>query len=484
VSYGSYNQKRGSLGGRKNIDKFFVEANGDFLFSDGSRDVNTSDKKDNSYLKRALGKVGFVGDMFLVEGGISQYNSYQKYANAMGKSQFDSNPGGMGVSSMGLNYSDQSVAIREYSTKVAYYPNSNLLITLPYGRMEKSSRWLNPWSSDFRYINDTLKPTLSYDSLVVDVDAGAELFGGSREDSSDKTTQSKQAYFLKLSKNISSLNLEGGARYEETKYDYNPNIGSSLDQSKSATNYELRAEYAINKNLLTFAGFQEESTMPDIDRFFAYDFTTNTMSFNGFIEPQRMRTYEAGAAYEDEKLELKGTLFYIDGKNEFYYYQSPVTFAGYNTNLDKTEKKGVELEAKYALSKLTLRGLYSYIDAKILKEDSGSGAYDDKTMPGVYKHNLKLGADVDIVENLVLSGDFAYATDAYVANDLGNSFAQKQKDYSSLDFALRYGITKNYELYAEAQNVLGYKNGYFVSDNVIYPYNFETSFRVGGKISY
>lgn len=478
VSYGSYNSKRGSISAQHNIGKFLVGGGGEFYFSDGSREVDSSGNKDGSELKRALAKVGYIGDSFMLEGKVSQYNDYQKYANALTKSQFDGDPKGMGRLSGGLAYSDQSVAIREYGARAIYYPKSELRGELAFNQEEKTSRYLNPWAMDYKYINTTLTPKVEFWIDGLEGEAGAEFFGGSREGALDKTSQNMQGYFTRAIYNIDRFKLRGGVRYDGVNYDYVPDRGDSLDDSKSAVSYEAGVDYKVTANITAFIGLEDSTTMPDIDRFFNYGV------FNDFIKPQKMRTYEVGGVYDDERATLKATLFYIDGKDEIYYYDSGSFLTSYNTNLDKTQKKGLELDAEYRFKAVTLRGIYSYIDAMILDENEGGGAYDDKRMPGVYKHNLKLGVDAKIISNLLVGTNFTYNADSYSASDFTNNQAQKQKNYSSLDLALKYEVAKNYELYAEAQNILGYKNGYWVSDDIIYPYNFEPSFKIGGKVNY
>lgn len=483
LSYGSYNTKEGSAYGQKKLGDFLVSGGGSFSFSDGSRDINASGK-DNSYFKEGSGKIGYLGNEALFEAGVNQYNSYQKYANALTQNAYDSNPAQAGTASGGQNYSDQSIAIRDYTGRGLFFITDELNGEIVYQNRDKKSDYISPYPYDSAYKYSTLAPTLSYNTDAYRVKGGVLVFDGSREDSTSKTSQDKNGYFADGSYYLQSWIFSAGVRYETTKYIYNPTTGSNLDDTKNANNYEAKAEYLLGKNTKLFGSYQQETTMPDIDRFFSYDFTANAMVFNGFIKPQEMKTYQAGGTYEDGGLLTKATLFYIDGRDEIYYYQDPSGLTSYNTNLDKTHKQGLELDAGYDFGRFGIQGLYNYTDAKIDHTSQANGAYNGKTMPGVYKHSVKLQANADVIANLKANADLIYKADAYAASDFANSFAQKQKNYSSFNLGARYTIRKNYEIYATVDNVFGYKNGYWISDDVIYPYNFETTYKIGGRISY
>jgi iron complex outermembrane receptor protein len=479
ASFASYNTKLLEGAFLKNIDKFYIGGDAKGYFSDGSRKVDTSGDKDNKSLKQVSAKAGFRGESFSAEARASTLSSYLKYANGMTKSAYDQNPDSLGTISGGQYYSDAKQDINDYGVSLKYYPSASHLVSLEGDMRDKTLEYVSPFPSTFKYENDTLKPEYTYFGDGYSIKTGALIFRGDRDASTNKTSKDLNAIYAKYYQEFGNLRVDGGIRYEQAEYDYSPDIGSRLSKSESENAYELKLGYMIAKNLDTYISYDRGVLMPNVDMFF----TGN--SFNNFINPQIMDTYQIGSTYKPIKqLELKGTIFYIEGDNEIYYYNSGNWLTSYNTNLDKTKKQGVELEARYDLENLSIMGMYSYIDAIIKKENEANGAYDGKTMPGVYKNNFKLAASYTPIAKLGLEGSFNYRSDAYNSEDFLNSGVQKEKDYLSLDMGASYKVYKESEIYAEVTNITGYKNAYIVGVDKIYPYNFETTYKIGAKVRF
>ena len=125
---------------------------------------------------------------------------------------------------------------------------------------------------------------------------------------------------------------------------------------------------------------------------------------------------------------------------------------------------------------------YSYIVAKIDEEDEGDGAYNGKDLPGVSRHNItvNLGYKINNI-NTVLS--HTYRSSTFAANDFENNFTQKQDAYHSTDLGTSYTY-KNLELFAKIQNLFDRSNGLWISDDVIYPINFERTYYAGMKVKF
>ncbi|MFP4333473.1 MAG: TonB-dependent receptor [Campylobacterales bacterium] len=479
ASFGSYNTKLLEGAFLKNIDKFYIGGSAKGYFSDGSRDIDSSGDRDNKSLKQLDAKAGYKGESFSLGARASTLSSYLKYANSMTKSAYDDNPSALGTISGAQYYSDARYNINDYGVSLKYYPSSSHLVTLEGDLRDKTLEYVSPYPSTFKYDNDTLKPEYTYFGDGYSIKTGVLLFRGDRDASTNKTSKDLNAIYVKYAQEFSNLKVDGGVRYEEASYDYNPNAGSRLSKSESENSYVLKLGYMIAKNLETYISYDRGVLMPNIDMFFTGS------SFNDFINPQIMDTYQLGSTYQPTKeLELKGTIFYIKGDNEIYYYNSGNWLTSYNTNLDKTEKKGVELEARYDLENLSIMGMYSYIDATIKKENEANGAYDGNTLPGVYKNNFKLGATYMPLAKLGLEGSFNYRSDAYNSEDFLNSGVQKEKDYLSLDMGASYKVYKDSKIYAEVTNITNYKNAYIVGVDRIYPYNFETTYKIGAKVRF
>jgi iron complex outermembrane recepter protein len=204
-------------------------------------------------------------------------------------------------------------------------------------------------------------------------------------------------------------------------------------------------------------------------------------SFNGFIEPAKVNNYTIGYNNILDYNKFKLSLFRADLKNEIYYYN--VGFVSRNTNIDESHKYGIELFDKYLINdNLYTSANYSYIIAKIDEENEGNGAYNGKDLPGVSKHNItvNLGYNINNI-NTVLS--HTYRNSAYAANDFANNFTQKQEAYNSTDLGTTYTY-QNLELFAKIQNLLDEDNGLWISDDAIYPVNFERTYYAGMKVKF
>jgi iron complex outermembrane receptor protein len=165
-------------------------------------------------------------------------------------------------------------------------------------------------------------------------------------------------------------------------------------------------------------------------------------------------------------------------KNEIYFYSVGATQK--NTNIDKSHKYGIEIFDKYLINKNLYTSLnYSYIIAKIDEETESGTVYDGKDLPGVSNHNLTVNIGYEINKfSGVLS--HTYRSEAYGAEDFGNSFSQKQEAYNSTDLSVSYKY-KNLEVFGKIQNLFDEDNGLWINDDQIYPVNFERTYYAGIK---
>jgi iron complex outermembrane receptor protein len=117
------------------------------------------------------------------------------------------------------------------------------------------------------------------------------------------------------------------------------------------------------------------------------------------------------------------------------------------------------------------------------REDSGAGAFDDKELPGVPRHNVVAGLNVRVGEHGNLHLSHTWRSKAWAADDFDNNNAQKQREYQSTDLAYRHRL-EGLELYAAVSNLFEYENGVWVGDDQIYPVNFARTWKVGAKLSF
>ena len=122
---------------------------------------------------------------------------------------------------------------------------------------------------------------------------------------------------------------------------------------------------------------------------------------------------------------------------------------------------------------------YSYIGTKI-KENSADSSIVENEIPGVSKHNLKVGLGYNPTHRINLLLSHVYKSKAYAMSDFDQSYG-KMEAYNSTDFSATYKY-KKYEFFAKINNLFDEKNALFADSGFslgVYPVNYERNFMVG-----
>ncbi|WP_281951226.1 TonB-dependent receptor plug domain-containing protein [Nitrosophilus kaiyonis] len=410
---------------------------------------------------------------FTIQATNSKIKNY--YANSLTKDQFEDDPKQEGNPNWaGYTYNYQIIKDRTVSFDLNYKINSNFKINLSHSKTDRFSEYvLSNYISRYDYKQYDLK--LNYENGGFDWIFGVSKFDGDRENISNTTSKNSYDYYMNLSNIFEKHKLSLGYRRGKVEYKYDPNNGNDLSDSNSNHSITLGYNYQISNNSSFYANFTRAYQFPDIDRFFSYDFFTNSFVFNNFIDTMITKTYTIGFNKITKDQKLKISAFYIDVKNEIYY--NPATYT--NTNLDKTEKKGIDLEYRKKINGyLTGNLFYTYLIAKTKEDDIKD--YEDKNLPGVAKHNITLSLNFKY-NRFYTNISHIYRSSMYALDDFKNSFKQKQKPYNSTDISLGYELKKNFEIFAKMDNIFNYKNGVWIKDDVIYPENCVRRYYIGIK---
>ena len=178
---------------------------------------------------------------------------------------------------------------------------------------------------------------------------------------------------------------------------------------------------------------------------------------------------------------FKVTIFRSNLKNEIYLYKDGGGFT--NTNLDKTHKYGLEVFDRYNINENYFASInYNYLIAKIDEDSRESGAYNGKDLPGVSKHNIILSLGYKN-NGFSTTLSHTYRSEAFNAEDFKNEDAQKQEAFHSTDLSATYKY-KSTEFFGKVQNIFDKKNGFWVRDDAIYPYNYYRSVLFGVKVNF
>jgi outer membrane receptor protein involved in Fe transport len=73
-------------------------------------------------------------------------------------------------------------------------------------------------------------------------------------------------------------------------------------------------------------------------------------------------------------------------------------------------------------------------------------------IPGIPAHNLKVGAEVELLKDLFAGANVIYASGSYLRGDDGNN-QPKLDGYTTLNLAIRYSPIKHLELWGRVDNV-------------------------------
>ncbi|AXX89923.1 TonB-dependent receptor [Arcobacter suis] len=452
-----------------NYEKIIANALIDYTSTDGTR-VDLNDDKDENYNKnKNFNIIYFPTDDLELNLARNYSNMDTKYAGSLTLDEYKNNP------NKANSFTEQYLSSYVTTGGFKYNFNPNLSLESSYSDEDKRSEFTT-FKSKYEYKSFVSK--LNYQENNYKVLLGVDGFDGDRIGTSDITNKNNKAVFVSGEYNISDdLKVSSGVRRENVEYKYEPNGADTLKNDEYLNAYDLGINYQLDNISSIFANYNKSFQAPDIDKFFSNGL------FNDFIEPSKVNNYTVGYNNIRKNNKLKLSLFRADLKNEIYYYNTGSWATSFNTNIDKSHKYGLEVFDKYLINDNLYTSLnYSYIIAKIDEENEGNGTYNGKDLPGVSKHNITVNLGYDINNlNTVLS--HTYRNSAYAADDFANNFNQKQEAYNSTDLGTSYTY-QNVELFAKIQNLFDEDNGLWISDDVIYPVNFERTYYAGMKVKF
>jgi len=477
---GNFDTGYGSFGAGYTSDLFSLSAFGDYFETDGQRQRSvTEEKKDSAQSKNGSFNLKFYPlDELELRAGWAATRINTNYANSLTFDQYKDDP-----TQAGSGYTNQHFNTDLWSFGLTYELSTNWSLDSNLYLENKSSDYGDSSSqTDYDYNSGDLNLKYAVESFKIT--AGTAIFNGERHSKAtawsaeNLTSKNSIAGFIKANMMQDNHTLTLGARVEKVIYEYNPTgVGSNQKNNHVLEAYELGYNYKLSNKQSVFMSFAHSYQAPDIDRFFTADNTTTppTQKFNGFIKPMKVNTYNIGYNYLLKNNKFKGTVFYTDLSDEIYYTGG---WTGVNTNLDETSKLGFELYDKYLVSEnLYLSANYTYVEATIEKDDNNN--IEDKTLPGVSKHNLTASIGYAPTNKIKLIASHTYHSSAYATNDFTNSFSQKQEAYNSTDVSAAYQYDEHIEIFAKIQNLLDEDNGIWTQDDAIYPVNFQRSFQIG-----
>jgi len=342
---------------------------------------------------------------------------------------------------------------------------------------------------DVRYENKTINKGYS-NILNIGIDHYHSFYTSSRHRKEDEplgqrfdADQKSQAIYFQNTINFNepSLTISLGYRTDKTFFGGGAFLERNTPgfvESWEATDYSLYSTKTSNdafnfglekeliNNFLVYGNYSESFRTPNIDERIK---SPTSGSFE--LRDQNSENLEFGIRYSTPKININGSIFTMDTKNEIQYNQT------LNTNLDPIERDGINLDFSFEYDQLNkITGSLSYVNAEFTSGSltpgtGGSSAcnYDNTTycsnsstwnniMGGGTSYSLT-GKKVPLVaplkyyisyerklsNDLFFDIDLRYKGERYVSNDQEN-VEPKIPSYFLLDTKLRsktdrYNIT-------------------------------------------
>ncbi len=436
----------------------------------GHKDQFTSDSQNVKL------KIKPIEDLSFFAEATSSRNDI-RYVNPLTRAQFKDDPRQNG----GSAYSHQSFGTDQWKLGTEFSLTDALKLSLTHYQEDKKSEFITYGSvSDYDYRSNDV--TLSFNNEQISAIAGYQNFDGERESSFNKTSKDNSAFFINTEYRpmwlLEALTLSAGARQEKIKYRYNPRTGKSQSDSESLNAWDIGANYRFTPELSIFANYNKSFQAPDIDRFFDFGGT-----FNSFIDPAKVKTFNIGLNHVTPQNRLKVAIFRADLDDEIYY-DNRLGFFGTNTNIDKSHKYGLEIQDSFKFnSALNASIIYNYTRAIIDKDNNSAGTFNGNDLPGVPKHTVVANVNYEFLEHANLNLNHTYRSRAYAFNDFRNNFNQRQAHYESTNIALSYQY-KNMNFFTSITNLFEHENSMQVADDAIYPVDFVRTWRVGMRADF
>jgi len=219
----------------------------------------------------------------------------------------------------------------------------------------------------------------------------------------------------------------------------------AVSQQQSASAWEVGLRHTLSDAWSLYGRVGQAFRFVNVDEIYENDafFSAQFQVLN----PQRSRTYEAGAEWRSHVLSLRGSIFRTDVMDEIHL--DPFTTGVGNTNLPPSRRQGVELEARWEATRtLRIGANYTYTNARFREGvlagspvAIGTGlSVAGKRVPLVPEHKLNASFTWDLTARTRLSGALGAVSSQYMDNDEPNTLGTKVPSYGFADLKLAHSF--------------------------------------------
>jgi iron complex outermembrane recepter protein len=279
-------------------------------------------------------------------------------------------------------------------------------------------------------------------------------------------------YFLDIFDITDQLALTAGARYQYSSIKIRDHTGDNApldgDHSFSRISPIAGLTYKPLSNLGLFFSYSEGFRAPTAAELTCADPDAPCNLPNAFIadpplDPVIGRTYELGARGRlplGDGLTWNVALFRTDVQDDILFTVVETGGAGFFQNVERTRRQGVEVGLQGSWKRLRYFLSYAFVDATYqtdvtlasVTEPAGVVVKAGNRIPGIPQNNLKVGAEVAILDNLWAGADLIAVSGNYLRGDDGNRLSPV-KGYAVLNLQVRYAPIKFLEIRGRVDNV-------------------------------
>jgi len=181
------------------------------------------------------------------------------------------------------------------------------------------------------------------------------------------------------------------------------------------------------------------------------------------LNPVVARTWEVGARGTlpfGKQLQWTVALFRTDLEDDILFTVTESAGGGFFRNVSQTRRQGVEAGVSGEWTRLRYFVSYAYTDATYqtsttlasVTEADGVRVRPGDRIPGIPEHSLKVGAEVEVLNDLWVGADVIAVSGNVLRGDDANHHA-KLDGYALLNLNARYEPIKHVELWTRLDNV-------------------------------
>lgn len=271
------------------------------------------------------------------------------------------------------------------------------------------------------------------------------------------------AYVLNNLKFRENWDFITGVRYEKANYEVQQKK-KTIKADEDGTSYEVGLNYLYSDTGNAYLKYEHSFLLPYASSLRNSIYDTGEVYYSG-IKPSETNNYELGIRDYIGDTFITFAVYWAITKDEITKDISK--FDVINYNIGETERKGIELSAEKEIGKLILRGSYNFVNSKINNGKFNKVDLSGTKMSNSPEHQITIGADYQLTNNLLIMADATYTSGVYPGNtstkrgyDVG-----KQNENIVINLKTKYQVNESLNIYGGINNLFNEKYYTFVGQD-------------------